>query len=158
MNDFAKTFQDQAKTFQDQFAAAGSAFTKFEVPAQFRDMAEKGVETARGNYEKFKAASDQTSNLLESTYSTASKGVAEYNLKSLEILRTNMNTAFDFFASVLGAKTAAEAVELSSTHLRQQFESLSSQAKELGSLAQKIATETSEPIKSGVEKTFRNAA
>lgn len=149
---------DPFKAFQDQFASATSAFSSGEMPAAFREMAEKSVQSYRGNFEKLKEAAEQTSDLLEGTYATASKGVAEYNLKSLEILRTNVNTAFDFFATVLSAKTPAEAVELSSTHLRSQFETLSEQAKELSTLAQKIATESSEPIKNGVEKTFRTAA
>ncbi|MEP9377783.1 phasin [Aquabacter sp. CN5-332] len=147
-----------AKAFQDQMAATSSAFSNFEVPAPFRDMAEKSVQQARGNYEKFKAAAEQTTDMIEDSCSTAAKGVAEYNVKSLEILRSNMNSAFDFFASVLSAKSAAEAVELSSTHLRSQYENLQAQAKELSGLAQKIATESSEPIKAAAEKTFRSAA
>lgn len=147
-----------AKAFQDQMAAASSAFSKFEMPSQFRDMAEQGVMTARGNYEKFKAAAEQTSDMIEGSCSTAAKGVAEYNMKSLEILRSNINTAFDFFASVLAAKSASEAVELSSSHLRAQYDTLQTQAKELSSLAQKIATDSSEPIKAAAEKTFRPAA
>lgn len=147
-----------AKAFQDQMAAASSAFSKFEMPAPFRDMAEKGVMSARGNYEKFKTAAEQTSDMIEDSCSTAAKGVAEYNLKSLEILRSNLNTAFDFFASVLAAKSPSEAVELSTSHLRSQYETLQAQAKELSSLAQKIATDSSEPIKAAAEKTFRPAA
>lgn len=147
-----------AKAFQDQMAATSSAFSKLEMPAPFRDMAEKSVQQARGNYEKFKAAAEQATDMIEDSYSTATKGVAEYNVKSLEILRANINSAFDFFASVLGAKTAAEAVELSSTHLRTQYDTLQAQAKELSSLAQKIAAESSEPIKSAAEKSFRSAA
>lgn len=59
---------------------------------------------------------------------------------------------------MLAAKNAAEAVELSSSHLRTQFETLSEQAKELAALAQKVAAESSEPIKAGVEKTLRTGA
>ncbi|OYX87923.1 MAG: phasin [Azorhizobium sp. 32-67-21] len=147
-----------AKAFQDQMAAAGSAFSKFEMPAPFKDMAEKSVLNARGNYEKFKAAAEQTSGMFEDSCSSAAKGVAEYNVKSLEILRTNINSAFDFFASVLSAKSPSEAVELSTSHLRTQYESLQAQTKELSALAQKIATESSEPIKAAAEKTFRPAA
>ncbi|MFG1463038.1 phasin [Xanthobacter sp. DSM 24535] len=147
-----------AKAFQDQMSAANGAFSKMEVPAAFREMAEKSVETYRGNYEKFKAAAEQTTGILEDSYSTASKGVSEYNTKSLEILRANVNAAFDFFASVLQAKSASQAVELSTAHLRNQFDTLSGQAKELSALAQKIATESAEPIKAGVEKTMNKAA
>lgn len=149
---------DPFKAFQDQFENATKAFSSVEVPAAFREMAEKSVQSYRGNFEKMKAAAEQTSDLLEGSYATASKGVAEYNLKSLEILRTNINSAFDFFASVLAAKSPTEAAELSTAHLRTQFETLSAQAKELSTLAQKVAAESSEPIKAGVEKTFRPAA
>ena len=69
-----------------------------------------------------------------------------------------MNSAFDYFNSLLAAKTVAEAVELSTGHARKQFEALTGQAKDLSALAQKVAAETSEPIKSSVEKTIRPAA
>jgi hypothetical protein len=42
--------------------------------------------------------------------------------------------------------------------LRKQLETLSEQSKELAALAQKIATETAEPIREGVNKAFRQAA
>lgn len=144
------------KAFQDQLAAASSAFTKFEVPAPFRDFAEKSVQTARGNYEKLKSAAEQTSDAFEGTYSSATKGVAEYNVKSLELLRSNINSTFDYLASVLGAGSAAEAVELSTSHLRQQYESIQAQTKELSFLVQKIATESAEPLKATVDKAFVN--
>ncbi|HXY89107.1 MAG TPA: phasin family protein [Xanthobacteraceae bacterium] len=48
----------------------------------------------------------------------------------------------------------ADAVELSASHIRKQFESLSAQAKTLSALAQKVATETAGPIKAGVSKTL----
>jgi hypothetical protein len=49
-------------------------------------------------------------------------------------------------------------VELSSTHARKQFEALTQQSKELSALAQKVATETAEPIKSGVSKALSKVA
>jgi hypothetical protein len=49
-------------------------------------------------------------------------------------------------------------IELSSAHARKQFETLTAQGKELGALAQKVATETAEPIKSGMNKAFSKVA
>jgi hypothetical protein len=49
-------------------------------------------------------------------------------------------------------------IELSSAHARKQFEALTAQSKELGALAQKVATETAEPIKSGMNKAFSKVA
>jgi hypothetical protein len=79
-------------------------------------------------------------------------------MKALDALRANVNASFDFTAAMFGVKTLAEAAEISTAHYRAQFEALSAQAKDLSALAQKIATETSEPIKSGVSKNFKFSA
>ncbi|MGA0561113.1 phasin [Ancylobacter sp. VNQ12] len=129
-----------------------------EVPAAVRELAEKSVQSAREAYEKIKVSAEETTDLLEDTYSTASKGVAEYNAVALESLRTNVNAAFDFVGALFGAKSVSEAVEISTGHLRKQFDVLSAQTKELSVLAQKVATETAEPIKASVEKTIKKAS
>ena len=59
---------------------------------------------------------------------------------------------------LFNAKTLSEVVELSTAHLRQHFETLTEQSKSLTALAQKVATETAEPIKEGVTKAFKQAA
>ena len=128
---------------------------KIEVPEAFRDMAEKGVQQAKDAYARIKTAAEEATDLAEDTYATASKGAAEFNLKALEAMRVNMNAAFDYTREFLGAKTPTEAVELSTTHLRKQFETLAAQSKDLSALAQKVATETAEPIKAGVTKSFK---
>jgi phasin len=128
---------------------------KMEVPEVVRGIAEKGVQQAKDTYEKMKAAAEETTDILETTYSNASKGVAEYNMKALEALRTNVNASFDFTAQLLSVKTLAEAAEVSTSHFRSQFETLTAQTKDLSQLAQKIATDTSEPLKTGFSKTFK---
>jgi hypothetical protein len=74
------------------------------------------------------------------------------------VARVNTNAAFDFAGEVMAAKTLSEVVELTSAHARKQFEALTQQSKELNALAQKVATETAEPIKSGVNKAFSKVA
>lgn len=131
---------------------------KIEVPEMVREIAEKGVKQAKEGYDKIKAAAEETTDLLETTYTAASKGATEFNMKALEALRANINASFDFTAAMLGTKTLAEAAEISTAHFRRQFEALTAQTKELSTLAQKIATETSEPIKTGVSKSFKLSA
>lgn len=126
-----------------------------EVPEIVREFAEKGVKQAKDNYAKFKSAADQATGVLEDSYASASKGAAEFNVKALDALRTNVNAAFDYTRELFAAKTVAEAVELSSTHVRKQFETLSAQAKELTETVQKVATEASGPIKTSVSKTMK---
>ena len=131
---------------------------KMEVPEMVREIAEKGVKQAKEGYDKMKAAAEDTTDLLETTYTAASKGATEFNMKALEALRANVNASFDFTTAMFGTKTLAEAADISTAHFRAQFEALSAQAKELSSLAQKIPTETSEPIKTGVSKSFKFSA
>jgi phasin len=129
-----------------------------EMPAAFREFAERGVAQAKDTYEKMKAAAEEATDVLETTYSTATKGASDYGLKMIEAARVNTNAAFDFAGELMAAKTLSEMVELSSTHARKQFETLTQQSKELSALAQKVATETAEPIKSGVSKALSKVA
>jgi len=131
---------------------------KVEMPAAFREFAERGVAQAKDTYEKMKAAAEEATDMLETTYSTASKGSSDYGLKVIEAARVNTNAAFDYAGELLAAKTLSEMIELSSVHARKQFEAFTEQSKELGELAQKVATETAEPIKSGMNKAFAKVA
>ena len=101
---------------------------------------------------------EDATDVLEDTYATASKGATDYTLKTIDIARQNTNAAFDFATQFLTVKSFSEAVELTSTHARKQFDAFVEQGKELSALAQKVATETSEPLKSGVSKAFKVAA
>jgi phasin len=131
---------------------------KVEMPAAFREFAERGVAQAKDNYEKMKAAAEEATDVLETTYSTATKGASDYGLKVIETARINTNAVFDFASELITAKTLSEVIELSSAHARKQFEALTAQSKELGALAQKVATDTAEPIKSGMNKAFAKVA
>lgn len=131
---------------------------KMEVPAAFREFAEKGVAQSKENYEKFKTIAEDNTQILESVYSTASKGATDYGLKTIEIARANTDAMFNFIESLYGVKSPSEFVELSTKHARSQFETLTGQGKELAGLAQKVATETAEPIKAGVSKAMKKVA
>jgi phasin len=131
---------------------------KVEVPAAFREIAEKGVAQAKENYEKMKNVAEEATETLEETYSKASKGCAGYGLKLIETARANSNAAFDLFGQLLNAKSYSEVVELSTAYARAQFDAVTAQAKELADHAQKVATETAEPIKTGFSNLFSKAA
>jgi phasin len=130
---------------------------KFEVPTAFRELAEKGVAQAKENYDKVKIAAEKATDVIEDTYSTASKGCASYGLKLIETTRANSDAAFDLMTELLTAKSYSEMVELYSAYLRKQFDALIAQAKELSAHAQKVATDTAEPIKESIT-AFNKAA
>jgi len=131
---------------------------KIEFPPAFREFAEKSVAQAKENYEKMKTAAEDATEMLEDTYASASKGYSEYGLKLIETARANSNAAFDLMAKLLGAKSASEVVELSSGFMRSQFDTVTAQAKDLADHAQKVATDTTAPIKESFTSAFSKAA
>lgn len=131
---------------------------KFEVPTAFREFAEKGIAQARENYEKVKTAAEEATDVFEDTYSTATKGCASYGLKLIETTRANSDAAFDLMSEAMNAKSYSEVVELYSAYLRKQFDTLVAQTKDLSEHAQKVATETVEPIKGCFSNAMNKAA
>ena len=131
---------------------------KMEIPAAFREIAEKSVSQAKETYEKMKSAAEEATDMLEDTYATATKGCSDYGLKMIEVARENTNAAFDFSTQLMTVKSLSEAVELSTGYARKHFETLTAQTKELTALAQKVATETVEPLKEGVSSAFKKVA
>jgi phasin len=139
----------------DPFSAS---IVPFEVPEQMRAFAEKGVSQARDSYAKFKDAAESHNTAVEAFFVNASKGASEVSAKVMEFVKTNTNANLDFAQQLFGIKSPAEAFELWTGFARKQVETFTAQAKELGELGQKVATETVEPIKASASKLFKTAA
>jgi phasin len=159
----AKTTQHAAPLFgmpdygMPKFEIPKFELPNMEMPQELREMAEKGVEHTRDAYAKAKVASEEAADLVENTYEAAAKGVTDYNLKLFEIVRTNTRAAFDYTHELLGAKSPSELIELSTAQMRKQFEVVSSQNKELCTLAQEIATGAAGTVKTIVSKALNKA-
>ena len=149
---------DVSKFEMPKFELPGFDLPKFEVPAAFREAAEKGVAQAKEGWEKMKSATEEATEVLEESYTTAAKGTSEYGLKVIDAARTNTNAAFDFATEIATAKSLSELVELSTAHARKQFDTVSAQTKELTSLAQKVTADTVEPFKTGFTSAFKKVA
>ena len=134
------------------------AKTMTEMQDKMRAMIEKGLSETRGAYAKAKSAADEANDALEASFVTAKTGAAEINVKVLEAFRASAEANFDFVKSVLGVKSIADYVTLHGEFARKQIETLTGRTKELTALAQKVATESAEPIKTQVAKTFKIAS
>jgi phasin len=150
-----------AKPAASPFGLPNYEMPKFDlpnmkVPEAFRELAEKGVAQAKENYQKMQAAADEMTAIFDETCSTAAKGISDYNLKLIEMARANSNSAFEFTCGLIAMKSLPEMVELSTEQARKQFELAAEQSKELWALAQKMANETAEPLKTGVTKGFNS--
>ena len=115
-----------------------------------RDFAEKSAARAKDTLAKAQAAAEETTKVMERSYSTASKGAADFNLHLLEMAQTNMNAAFDFARQLTRVKSPSEFFELSTTHVRKQFETFSGQTQQLTTLAQKVTTDATQPFREDI--------
>ena len=131
-----------------------SALNQAEIPAVFREFAEKAVAQAKTSFAKLKEAAEEATDAIEDTYETARAGLVELNEKSLDVAKANSDAVYGFAKNLLAVKTFAEALELQSTFVRQQFETISAQAKELQEMAGKVASDTSKPAKDALAKTM----
>ena len=129
-----------------------------DAPQAFSEMAEDGTTQAKEAYEKMSTATTEAADLIKNSYSTAVKGVEDYNNKFIEFARANTNVAFDFVEKMSGVKSPSVFVELWAEHVRKQVETLAEQTKQLAALAQKAMIATAEPLKTGVAEAFNHAA
>jgi phasin len=112
----------------------------------FKTNVERGAAQIKDTSEKFSAATEQTTKLVENTFESAAKGIKDYNFKAVEFAQLNSDAAFDYAKQLMSAKSPSEILELWSMYVRKQFEVLTEQTKELAMLGQRVATETAEPL------------
>ena len=94
---------------------------------------------------------------LRETYSSNARSTTDYGLKVLEISNDNAASAIDFFVHLLGSKSVTDVFTLSAAQARKVFDTTSAQNKDLWELAQKLATETAEPMRKHVTKVLHRA-
>ena len=136
------------------FAMPFYGLPKIPLPGMFGEFSEQGVARAREGCEKIKAASEEMAEALRETYSSNARSATDYGLKVIEISNANAASAIDFLSHLLGSKSVTDVVSLSATHAHKVFDTASAQSKDLLELAQKLATETGEPIRKRVAKVL----
>jgi len=149
----------QSNTAKTAKASAATPFDPFninlpnvEVPAVFRDIAEKSAAQARDGYAKIKTATEDATEMAEDTYETARQGAFTFGAKALEMAQLNSEASFSLARDLFGAKTFAEAIELQSNFARKQLDVLGTQAKDFQALTQKYVDDSTKQV----ERTFKN--
>ena len=153
MSEAAKT---DAKTVETKSAEAVEQ-AMAAVPANLREMTERGLEQARTAYDQFKGSAQEAVELLDGSADALKTGSTEFNVKAIEFAQDNINAGFEFARKMFAAKDVKEVVELQSAFARDQFAAYSSQMKDLSELSVKVAERTSKPLADGVKKSFEQA-
>lgn len=129
-----------------------ASFTEAQNKA--RSAAEAGLNESRAKYSQFKAAADEAVGAFETSCASVKNGALEFNTKTLEAMKEAADASFDFAKSMFSVKSPSELVALQSEFARKHFEAMQQRSKAFGELAQKVATDSVEPIKAQVAKTF----
>ena len=136
-----------------ELAAAPAA----EIQQSFRRALEKGVIELRAAFAKAKTAADETASAIEVSFAAAKDGALSINAKALEAMRANADANFDFWKATLSVKSLPDLIALQTEFARKQVETMTSQTKDFGALAQKAMADAVEPIKEQVAKSFKIA-
>lgn len=147
----------------NQFDFAKFDMSKFdfgtaEVPAAYRDFAEKALAQAKEAYAKVKDGAEQSVDLVEDSLEAARDNALDVQMKGMDNAKANTDALYDFWKDMLSVKSVSEAVELQTSFARQQYEMLTSQGKDLQEASTKAVTETFKPVKDAAEKAFKAAA
>lgn len=138
------------------FEAFSFPSQSFEMPAAFREFADKSVTQARDTYARFKEAADDATGLVGETFETAREGAYAFGVKALDAAKTNSDASFELARDLFGAKTMSEVIELQSAFARKQFDVFSSQFKELQALGEKFVSDAVKPMSDKVEKAVKD--
>ena len=110
--------------------------TNYEIPTEMRDFAEKSVEQARKAFDGFMGAAQRTVDTLEDSTSNAQANTTDWTRKTFSYAEQNIQAAFDLAQRMVRAKDVQEAMQIQAEFVRTQFESMQTQMKEFGSMAQ----------------------
>ena len=150
----SQTTTQHAKT--QSAKVGGNGATAFEVPAAFREAAQKNLAQATDAYERMKTAGEEANGVVEETFAIAQDQTAAATRKVLASTKANVDASFDFLKALVGAKTLAETIELQTAFARQQFEAISGQAKDWQQAMQAVATEVSRPAQAAWGKMSKD--
>ena len=153
----------QARTQKAARAAVGAAedmatTLRPELPSSFVDLFEKSIARTRDAHEKVTSIVEHSTEAFEEAFSCANRGSAEYRGKLTEIARANANAAFDLAREMFEAKSIPELMAVTLAYQRKQADAAAAQMKELVTLTQKVVSETTAPIRSGIAEPFKLAS
>lgn len=109
--------------------------SKFEVPSEMRNFAEKSVEQGRQAFDGFIAAARHAVSTAENQAVNARGGAKEAADLAMRYAERNVASSFDLAQKLMRAKDAQEVLALQSDYVRQQMEALTQQARELSQAA-----------------------
>jgi phasin len=115
--------------------------TRFEIPEQMREVADKSVGEARKAFEQFLNATQKAMATAENSAKSVGEGAADVSRQSLAFVEDNIAASFDLAQRLVQARTVQEIAALQQEYLRRQMKNLTEQGKQLGEMAARAASD-----------------
>jgi phasin len=113
--------------------------TPFDIPADMRALAEKGVEQAKQAFEIFISAAQHAVNTAETQVTSAHAGAKEVGELAMGYAERNVASSFAFAEKLLQAKSPKDVLALHTDYVNTQIAALTDQTKELSTRASKLS-------------------
>ena len=136
----------------DLFGMPLPDFSKMALPGIAGN--EQVLARTREGFEKIKAASEEMTEALRETYSGNARSATDYGLKVFELSNANTASTLEFMIRLCCSKSVTDVFTLSAEQTHKAFVAASDQNRDLWTLAQKLATETGEPIRKHFNKVL----
>ena len=155
MNDADVKIETQADPVNEN---TNGAKPRFDLPflnfqELLRGFAEGAAQTKK-NIASMKATSEEISDILREACSMNARGAVDCGAKVIEISKDNTSATLEFLSRLAETRSLLDIVHLSTARSREAFEVVSAQNRELWDLAQKVAIETTEPIKTSFNRVL----
>lgn len=111
----------------------------FEIPANMRDAASKGVEQAKETYHRMSDAARQAQDMLIKSTDAMSVGIKEIQEKTIQYTEANISAGFEAATRLVNAKDIKEMLEIQSQYARKQMETFTNQTQEMSRLVAEAA-------------------
>ena len=111
--------------------------TRFEIPEQMREVADKSVGQARKAVEQFLDATQKAVATAEGSVKSAGAGAADLSRQSLAFVEENIAASFDLAQRLVQARTVEEMAALQQEFIQKQMTAIAEQGKHLGAMVQR---------------------
>ena len=113
--------------------------TRFEIPEQMRETADRSVDEARKAFDRFLEATLSAMATAEGQARSFSAETADLGRQSLSYAEENITASFDFAKRLVQARTLEEMTALQQEFVRRQVAAVAEQGKDIGERIGKVA-------------------
>jgi phasin len=119
--------------------------TNLEIPAEVRQLAEKGVGEAKKAFDNFIVAAQKVTASMESQAAVVQSGSMEMHGKIRAYAERNVATCFEFAQKFIQAKNVQEVMQLQAELVKAQMQAITEQTTELANAAVKSVVDAAKP-------------